>query len=183
MSRSKEGLITNFILLGLSIFLCASPLAAQLTGSSDDGTGAGGSAERVFEPVSSVRAELSADGRSVTISWNLSPNDELRSVPSSNNFTSGGNFLHFNDVAGYNVWRSATGGSEPALVGTVPSGQTSLVDNSLTLDAAYTYSVTAISTISGEESIPAEADPQIDFILPNVTLSVDNNSVGEGDGW
>ncbi len=182
MSRSKEGLITISILLGLSVFLCSSPLAAQLTGSTEDGSGAGGSAERVFEPISGVRADLSADGRSVTISWNLSPNDQLRSVPAGSNFTSEGNFLNFNDVAGYNVWRSASGGSEPALLGTVPSGQTSFVDNSLTLGATYTFSVTTISTISGEESIPAEASPQIDFTLPTVTLSVDPNSVAEDDG-
>ena len=182
MSRRKEGPITNSILLVLTIFLCAGPVAAQLTGSSGDVGGTSGSAERVLGPPSGVRAELSSDGTSVTVSWNLSPSDEMRRVPVSSDFTSGGGFLNFNDVAAYNVWRSASGDSEPTMMGTVPAGQASFVDNSLTLGATYTYTVAAVSTLSGEESTPATADPQIDFILPDVTLSVDNNSVGEGDG-
>ena len=179
MSRRKEGLITSSILLGLSIFLCASPLAAQLTGSAGDG---GGSAERIFGPVSEVRAELSSDGGSVTISWNLSPNDFERSVPVGSDFTSGGGFLVVNDVAGYNVWRSAPEDREPTLLGTAGAGQTSFVDDSLSLGAVYTYWVAAVSSFSGLESSPEEADSQIDLALPDVVLSVDLNSVGEGDG-
>ncbi len=182
MSRRKEGLFTNFILLGLGIFFCASPLAAQLTGSSGDVGDTSGSAERIFAPVSEVQADLSSDGTSVTISWNLSANDFVRSVPVSSDFTSGGGFLIVNDVAGYNVWRSASDDSEPTLVGTAGAGQTSFVDDSLPLGAVYTYSVAAVSTFSGEESSAMEADSQIDFALPTVTLGVDLSSVGEGDG-
>ena len=194
MSRRKENLFTNFILLGLSIFLCAGPLAAALTPSSGPvgatgtvGATDGSTAQAIVPaPPGDVRAKLSPDGTEVTISWSRSKDDFWRRVPAGGNFGTGGSFFNYNNVAGYNVWRSADG-SEPTLLGSVSAGSvdtdadpTSLVDDSLLLGATYTYSVTAVSRANGEESAAAEADPQIDLgPSPGLTLSVDEGSISE----
>ena len=184
MSRKRDVLTTNVILLGLSIFLCTSPLAAALTGTSGVLRPSDG-AERILASVTGVVAEISADGREVEVSWNLHPNDFVRRSPAGSDFTTGGGFINVNDVARYTIYRS-TDGAQPTSLDTVSAGQTSFVDRTLTLGATYTYLVAAVSSGSGQESTPAEADAPVDLGgppgYPGLTLEVDLKSLNEDSG-
>ena len=156
MSKGIKGAIASLALLGLGVFLCASPAAAQLTvaesvASTDD----------INSPVGEVQAEFDEGGRSVTISWTLSDDDVERQVPTSSDFTTGGTFRNVNDVAGYNIWRRLADDTEGnvAIVGTVGAGVTSLVDASIDVSAGsrrYFYMVSVVDP-EGNESTRTES--------------------------
>ena len=158
MSKGIKGAIASLALFGLGVFLCASPAAAQLavsgpTVDTDD---------LAPSPVGAVQAEFNEGGRSITVSWPLSDDDVVRQVPTSSDFTTGGTFREVNDVAGYNIWRRlADGSSNLAIVGTVGTGVTSLV-NDLSDDdlragsRRYVYMVSVVDE-SGNESAPTES--------------------------
>ena len=159
MSKGIKGAIASLALLGLGIFLCASPAAAQLTvaesvASTDD----------INSPVGAVQAEFDEGGRSITVSWTLSDDDVERQVPTSSDFTTGGTFRNVNDVAGYNIWRCLSnreGGCSGslAIVGTVNPGVTSLVDASIDVSQGskvYFYMVSVVDA-HGNESTRTES--------------------------
>ena len=156
MSKGIKGAIASLALLGLGIFLCASPAAAQLTvaesvASTDD----------INSPVGEVQAEFDEGGRSITISWTLSDDDVERQVPTSSDFTTGGTFRNVNDVAGYNIWRRFADDTEGnvAMVGSVNPGVTSLVDASINVSAGsrrYFYMVSVVDA-HGNESTRTES--------------------------
>ena len=159
MSKGIKGAIASLALLGLGVFLCASPAAAQLTvaesvASTDD----------INSPVGAVQAEFDEGGRSITISWTLSDDDAERQVPTSSDFTTGGTFRNVNDVAGYNIWRCLSNGSGScsgslAIVGTVGAGVTSLVDASIDVSQGsrrYFYMVSVVDP-EGNESTRTES--------------------------
>ena len=156
MSKGIKGAIASLSLLGLGVFLCASPAAAQLTvaesvASTDD----------INSPVGEVQAEFDEGGRSITISWTLSDDDVERQVPTSSDFTTGGTFRNVNDVAGYNIWRRLADDTEGnvAIVGTVGAGVTSLVDASIDVSAGsrrYFYMVSVVDP-EGNESTRTES--------------------------
>ena len=160
MSKGIKGAIASFALLGLGVFLCASPVAAQLTvAESVAGT------DDVNSPVGEVQAEFDEGGRSITISWTLSDDDVERQVPTSSDFTTGGTFRNVNDVAGYNIWRCLSDGSGAcsagslAIVGTVGAGVTSLVDASIDVSRGsrrYFYMVSVVDP-AGNESTRTES--------------------------
>ena len=156
MSKGIKGAIASLALLGLGVFLCASPAAAQLavsgaTGDTDD---------LAPSPVGAVQAEFNEGGRSITVSWPLSDDDGVRQVPTSSDFTTGGTFREVNDVAGYNIWRRlADGSGSLAIVGTVGAGVTALVDASINVSAGsrrYFYMVSVVDD-SGNESASIES--------------------------
>ena len=128
MSKGIKRAIVSLALLGLSVFLCASPAVAQLTTS-----------ESVLptddlrpEPVGEVRAEFAEDGRSITVSWDLSSDDEVRYYPTSSDFTTGGTFKETNDVLGYNIWRRlADPEAQVAWLSTVDAGVSEFVDTTI----------------------------------------------------
>ena len=156
MSKGIKGAIASLALLGLGVFLCASPAAAQLavSGSTVD------TDDLAPSPVGAVQAEFNEGGRSITVTWTLSDDDVVRQVPTSSDFTTGGTFREVNDVAGYNIWRRlADGSGSLAIVGTVGTGVTSLVDASIDVSAGsrrYVYMVSVVDE-SGNESAPIES--------------------------
>ena len=156
MSKGIKGAIASLALLGLGVFLCASPAAAQLavSGSTAD------TDDLAPSPVGAVQAEFNEGGRSITVTWPLSDDDGVRQVPTSSDFTTGGTFREVNDVAGYNIWRRlADGSGSLAIVGTVGTGVTSLVDDSIDVSAGsrrYVYMVSVVDE-SGNESAPIES--------------------------
>ena len=157
MSKGIKGAIASLALLGLGVFLCATPAVAQLSVSgavvdTDD---------LAPSPVGEVQAEFNEGGRSITVSWALSGDDVMRQTPTSSDFTTGGTFANVNDVAGYNIWRRLADDSEGslAIVGTVGSGVTALVDASIDVSAGsrrYFYMVSVVDE-SGNESAPIES--------------------------
>ena len=122
MSRGKKAFITTVALMGLSVFLCASPVTAAITVSSE----AVGSADNLAPgPVGTVTAELDiVTGNSVNVAWTLAADDFGRQAPAGSDFTSGGVFVNVNDVAGYNVWRQVVGAEETVLLGSTGAGET-----------------------------------------------------------
>ena len=77
MSKGIKGAIAGLALLGLGVFLCASPASAQGTDNLDP------------SPVGEVLAEFNEGGRSITVAWTLSDDDVVRQVPTSSDFTTG----------------------------------------------------------------------------------------------
>ncbi len=156
MSKGIKGAIASLALLGLGIFLCASPAAAQVAVSES----VADTDDLAPSPVDVVQAEFNEGGRSITISWPLSGDDAMRQVPTSSDFTTSGTFANVNDVAGYNIWRRlADGSGSLAIVGTVGAGATSLVDDSIDLSEGskrYFYMVSVVDA-SGNESTPIES--------------------------
>ena len=159
MSKGIKGAIASLAMLGLSVFLCASPAVAQLavSGAALD------TDDLAPSPVGGVEAEFNeADrGRSITVSWSLSVDDAVRQTPTSSDFTTGGTFKNVNDVAGYNIWRRLADDSDDnlAIVGTVSAGVTSLVDASINVSAGsrrYFYMVSVVDE-SGNESTPIKS--------------------------
>ena len=155
MSRGKKAFITTVALMGLSVFLCASPVTAAITVSSE----AVGSADNLAPgPVGTVTAELDiVTGNSVNVAWTLAADDFGRQAPAGSNFTSGGVFVNVNDVAGYNVWRQVIGTTDPVLVGSAGAGATSFVDDTVITGETYTYLVT-VADAAGNESSAVESD-------------------------
>ncbi len=156
MSKGIKGAIASLALLGLGIFLGASPAAAQVTVSES----AADTDDLAPSPVDGVQAEFNEGGRSITVSWDISVDDVVRQVPTSSDFTTGGTFANVNDVAGYNIWRRLADGSDGlAIVGTVGPGVTSLVDVSIDVSRGsrrYFYMVSVVDE-SGNESAPIES--------------------------
>ncbi len=156
MSKGIKGAIGSLALLGLGVLLCARPAAAQVTVSES----AADTDDLAPVPVGEVQAEFNEGGRSITVSWPLSDDDTVRRVPTSSDFTTGGTFVNVNDVAGYNIWRRlADGSGSLAIVGSVGSGVTSLVDASINVSAGsrrYFYMVSVVDE-SGNESAPIES--------------------------
>ena len=155
MSKGIKGAIGSLALLGLGVFLCAGPAAAQLTVSES----AADTDDLAPSPVGAVQAEFNEDGRSIAVFWTLSDDDVVRQVPTSSDFTTGGTFKEVNDVKQYNIWRRlADGSGSLAIVGTVGAGMTSLVD-SIDVSAGsrrYFYMVSAVDE-RGNESSPIES--------------------------
>ena len=156
MSKGIKGAIASLALLGLGVFLCASPAAAQLTvsGSTAD------TDDLAPSPVGAVQAEFNEGGRSITVTWTLSDDDGVRQVPTSSDFTTGGTYREVNDVASYNIWRRfADGSGNLAIVGTVGTGVTTLVDASIDVSSGsrrYVYMVSVVDA-SANESVPIES--------------------------
>ena len=157
MSKGIKGAIASLALLGLGVFLCASPAAAQLAVSGE----VVDTDDLAPSPVGAVQAEFNEGGRSITVTWTLSDDDVERQVPTSSDFTTGGTFRNVNDVAGYNIWRRLADDTEGnvAIVGTVGAGVTSLVDASINVSAGsrrYFYMVSVVDD-TGNESAPIES--------------------------
>ena len=164
MSKGIKGTIASLALLGLSVFLCANPAAAQLVVSES----AVDTDDLAPSPVGGVQAEFNEDGRSIAVSWTLSSDDGVRQVPTSSDFTTGGTYREVNDVAGYNIWRRlADGSGSLAIVGTTGAGVTSLVDASINVSAGsrrYFYMVSVVDA-SGNESAPIQSDEVRNMLL------------------
>ena len=157
MSKGIKGAMAGLTLLGLGVFLCASPAAAQLTVAGD----VADTDDLAPSPVGEVQAEFNEGGRSISVAWPLSDDDVERQTPTSSDFTTGGTFANVNDVAGYNIWRRFADDADGnlAIVGTVGAGVTSLVDASIDVSAGsrrYVYMVSVVDA-SGNESVPIES--------------------------
>jgi hypothetical protein len=168
MSRGKKAFITSLALMGLSVFLCASPVTAAMTVSS----AAVGSADNLAPgPVGTVTAALDiVTGNSVNVAWTLAADDFGRQAPVGSDFTSDGVFVNVNDVAGYNVWRQVIGTTDPVLVGSAGAGATSFVDDTVITGETYIYLVT-VADGAGNESSAVESD-QVN-LGPPPTLAVE----------
>ena len=155
MSKGIKGAIGSLVLLGLGIFLCASPAAAQVTISES----AADTDDLAPSPVGGVQAEFNEGGRSITVSWSLSDDDGVRQVPTSSDFTTGGTFREVNDVAGYNISRRRADGSGTPAIFSFPAGTTSFVDADINVSQGsrrYVYMVSVVDE-TGNESAPIES--------------------------
>ena len=156
MSKGIKGAIASLTLLGLGVLLCASAAVAQLTVSGS----AADTDDLAPRPVGKVEAKFNEDGRSINVHWPKSDDDFTRQVPTSSDFTTGGTYREVNDVAGYNIWRRlADGSGNPAIIGTVGAGVTSLVDASINVTGGsrrYFYMVSVVDA-SGMESTRTES--------------------------
>ena len=165
MSKGIKGAMASLALLGLGVFLCASPAVAQLAvaGSVAD------TDDLAPSPVGEVQAEFNEGGRSISVTWTLSDDDVTRQVPTSSDFTTSGTFQEVNDVAGYNIWRRfAEDSSNVAIVGSVGAGETAFVDNSIDVSAGsrrYVYMV-SVADHSANESQPIESAEVKNMLLP-----------------
>ena len=160
MSKGMKGVIASLALLGLGVFLGASPAVAQSVAGIDD---------RAPQPVTNVQAEFDEGGRSITVSWPLSGDDVVRQVPTSSDFTTGGTFKNVNDVVGYNIWRCLSDDCEGSLaivgtvaatgeiVGTVATGEMEFVDETIDVSEGskrYFYMVSVFDARgNGEEDL------------------------------
>ena len=153
MSRGKKVVFSGIALLGIcSFFAYASPVSAQTVSS----TAAAGVDNIAPGAVGSVSVEVDLGVPNVTISWTLPADDFSRPIPSGTDFGTGGSFVSGNDVAWYNVYRTATGG-ESEVVAELSSGETSFVDDTVEAGMSYTYSVTA-EDAGGNESEEVETE-------------------------
>ncbi|MEE3232747.1 MAG: hypothetical protein VX294_01150 [Candidatus Latescibacterota bacterium] len=153
MSRGKKVVFSGIALFGIcSIFAYASPVSAQTVSS----TAAAGVDNIAPDAVGSVSVEVDLGVPNVTILWTLPADDFSRQIPSGSDFGTGGVFVSGNDVASYNVYRTATGG-ESEVVAELSSGVTSFVDDTVEAGLSYTYSVTA-EDAGGNESEGVETD-------------------------
>ncbi len=155
MSKGIKGAIASLALLGLGVFLGASPAAAQVTVSES----AADTDDLAPSPVGGVQAEFNEGGRSITVSWSLSVDDAVRQVPTSSDFTTGGTYKEVNDVAGYNISRRLADGSGTPAIFSFPAGTTSFVDADINVSQGsrrYFYEVSAVDE-SGNESAPIES--------------------------
>ncbi len=155
MSKGIKGAIGSLVLLGLGVFLCASPAAAQVTVSES----AADTDDLAPSPVGGVQAEFNEGGRSITVSWSLSDDDGVRQVPTSSDFTTGGTFREVNDVASYNISRRRADGSGTPAIFSFPAGTTSFVDADINVSQGsrrYVYMVSVVDE-TGNESAPIES--------------------------
>ena len=148
MSKGIKGAIAGLALLGLGVFLCASPASAQGTDNLDP------------SPVGEVLAEFNEGGRSITVAWTLSDDDVERQVPTSSDFTTGGTFIKVNDVTRYEIWRRLVDGSGLERVHIAHAGETSHVDDSIDVSEGskqYVYIVLVVDD-SDRRSTAIESD-------------------------
>ena len=80
MSRGMKGAIASLALLGLSVFLGASPAVAQSVAGTDN---------LAPRPVANVQASFDEGGISITVSWEKSRDDVIRQVPTSSRLYDG----------------------------------------------------------------------------------------------
>ena len=135
MSKGIKGAIAGLALLGLGVFLGASPAAAQ------------GTDNLAPSPVGEVLAEFNEGGRSITVAWTLSDDDVVRQVPTSSDFTTGGTFINVNDVTRYEIYRRLVGSSDSERVHIANAGETSHVDDSIDVSEGskqYVYIVVVV---------------------------------------
>ncbi|MBI2502016.1 MAG: CHRD domain-containing protein [Candidatus Latescibacteria bacterium] len=90
------------------------------------------------------------------LSWDLSADDFVRQSPAGDDFTSGGTFVNINDVASYQIWRSALGG-DYELIDTVDGGQATYIDTGVESGVPYTYAVSSVDA-AGNSSAPVESE-------------------------
>ena len=155
MSKGIKGAIASLALLGLGVFLCASPAAAQLAVSGE----VADTDDVAPSPVGEVQAEFNEGGRTISVAWTLSDDDVERQVPTSSDFTTGGTFRNVNDVAGYNISRHRADGSGTPAIFSFSAGTTSFVDASIDVSAGsrrYFYMVSVVDD-TGNESAPTES--------------------------
>ena len=148
MSKGIKGAIAGLALLGLGVFLGASPAAAQGTDNLDP------------SPVGEVLAEFNEGGRSITVAWTLSDDDVVRQVPTSSDFTTGGTFINVNDVTRYEIWRRLVDGSGLERVHIANAGETSHIDDSIDVSEGskqYVYIVLVVDD-SDRRSSAIESD-------------------------
>ena len=181
MSKGMKRAIASLALLGLGVFLGASPAVAQVAGTDD----------RAPERVARVQAEFNAGGRSITVSWPLSTDDVVRQVPTSSDFTTGGTFKNVNDVVGYHIWRCLSDDCEGSLervstvaatgeiVGTVATGEMEFVDETIDVSEGskrYFYMVSVFDARrNGEEDRTRSAE------VKNMLLTGDFDYDGDVD--
>jgi hypothetical protein len=120
------------------------------------------------------------------LSWDLSADDFVRQSPTGSDFTSGGTFVRTNDVASYQIWRSALGG-DYELIDTVEAGELTYIDTTVESGVPYTYAVTAVDG-AGNSSAPVESElvsfgppgeaetelpPEAEPVVQEVTMRLD----------
>jgi hypothetical protein len=169
-----------------ALFAWASSASAALS-TTENTTGPVGSVDdRAPAPPTNVVAEANLVDFQGELSWDLSADDFVRQSPTGDDFTSGGTFVRTNDVASYQIWRSALGG-DYELIDTVDGGQVSYIDTSVESGVPYTYAVTSVDG-AGNASDPVESElvsfgppgeaetelpPEAEPVVQEVTIRLD----------
>lgn len=154
MSRGRSSFGTRLAAFGLAtLFAWASSASAALSPT----TGPVASVDdREPAPPTNVVAVANIEAPQGEVAWDLSADDFVRQSPAGDDFTSGGTFTNTNDVASYQIWRTA-GSEDPAVVATVPAGEMSYVDPDVENGVVYIYAVTAVDA-GGNASTPVESE-------------------------
>jgi hypothetical protein len=118
---------------------------------------AAGTDDRAPSAVTGLATDVDLAGPNVTLTWNLSGSDKVRQQPTTTDFTSYGVFSRVNDVAGYQIWRAAFGGSLE-LVATVAAGVGTYTDATVLSGTTYTYQVKAVDK-AGNASGAVTSEP------------------------
>lgn len=155
MSRGRSSFGASLAAFGLAaLFAWAGSASAAL--SATETTGPVGSVDdRAPAAPTNVLAEANLVDFQGELSWDLSADDFLRQSPAGSDFTSGGTFVNTNDVASYQIWRSALGG-EFELIDVVPAGEQEYIDTTVESGVPYTYAVTAVDAAENS-SAPVES--------------------------
>ncbi len=157
MSRGRSSFGASLAAFGLAaLFAWASSASAALS-TTEDTTGPVASVDdRAPAAPTNVVAEANLVDFQGELSWDLSADDFVRQSPAGSDFTSGGTFVRTNDVASYQIWRSALG-SDYELIDTVEAGQLTYFDTTVESGVPYTYAVTAVDG-AGNSSAPVESE-------------------------
>lgn len=157
MSRGRSSFGASIAAFGLAaLFAWASSASAALA-TTENTTGPVGSVDdRAPAAPTNVKAEANLVDFQGELTWDISADDFVRQSPVGDDFTSGGTFTNTNDVASYQIWRSALSG-DYELIATVDGGQTSYVDAGVESGVTYTYAVTAVDG-AGNSSAPVETE-------------------------
>jgi len=157
MSRGRLSFGASLAAFGLAALFAWTSSASAALSTTEDTTGPVGSVDdRAPASPSNVVAEANLVDFQGEISWDLSADDFVRQSPTGSDFTSGGTFVRTNDVAGYQIWRSALGG-DFELIDTVAAGELSYIDTTVESGVPYTYAVTAVDG-SGNASASVESE-------------------------
>ncbi len=153
MSRGRSSFGTRLAAFGLAaLFAWASSASAALSPTAGPVASVD---DRAPAPPTNVVAVANLEAPQGEVAWDLSADDVVRQSPAGDDFTSGGTFTNTNDVASYQIWRTA-GIEDPAVVATVPAGEMSYVDPDVENGVVYIYSVTAVDA-GGNASTPVES--------------------------
>jgi len=157
MSRGRSSFGASLGAFGLAALFAWTSSASAALSTTENTTGPVGSVDdRAPAAPSNVVAEANLVDFQGEISWDLSADDFLRQSPTGSDFTSGGTFVRTNDVAGYQIWRSALGG-DYELIDTVAAGELSFIDATVESGVPYTYAVTAVDG-AGNASASVESE-------------------------
>lgn len=157
MSRGRSSFGASLAAFGLAALFAWAGSASAALSTTEDTTGPVASVDdRAPAAPTNVVAEANLVDFQGELSWDLSADDFVRQSPAGSDLTSGGTFVNTNDVASYQIWRSALGG-DYELIDVVSAGELVYIDTTVESGVPYVYAVTAVDA-AGNASTPVESE-------------------------